>query len=165
MNLYQLRDMIENSSAAEWVKVEPAGPTYRYRFEVSTDRDGGEQVSVDTHRAVAVYTADVNLTMAYGMPEVKGTRWRNEDLSFEWATFPDKRFTVENADIFWAGALIHRVNYLGADGGRTYLPLGGGNDGLDVTRLDVAVAGIIDDLEGGSRFRPYVDRVPYRIQD
>lgn len=98
--------------------------------------------------------------MAYGMPEVKGTRWRNEDLEFEWATFPDKRFTVENADIFWAGALVHRANYLGADRGRVYLPLGGGNDGLDV-----AVAGIIDDLEGGNRFRPYVNRVLYRIQD
>lgn len=48
MNLYRLRDLIENSSAAEWVKVEPAGVTYRYRFEVSTDRDGGEQVSVGT---------------------------------------------------------------------------------------------------------------------
>jgi hypothetical protein len=81
------------------------------------------------------------------------------------AKFPDKRFTVENADIFWAGALIHRVNYLGADGGRAYLPLGGGNDGLDVTRLDVAVAGVIDNLEGGSRFGPYVDGVPYRFQD
>ncbi|MEN4397405.1 hypothetical protein [Mycolicibacterium conceptionense] len=39
-------------------------------------------------------------------------------------------------------------------------PLGGGND-----RLDVAVAGIVDDLEGGSRFRSYVDGVPYRIKD
>ncbi len=86
MNLYQLRDLIENSSAAEWVKVEPTGPTYR--FEVSTDRDGGEQISVDSHRTVAVYAADVNLTMAYGMPEVKGTRWRTDDLKFEWATFP-----------------------------------------------------------------------------
>ncbi|KRQ29546.1 hypothetical protein AOT83_23800 [Mycobacteroides sp. H001] len=53
MNLYQLRDLIENSSAAEWVKVEPAGPTYRYRFEVSTDRDGGEQISVESHRVVS----------------------------------------------------------------------------------------------------------------
>jgi hypothetical protein len=34
-----------------------------------------------------------------------------------------------------------------------------------VTRHDVTVAGIIDDLEGGSRFRPYVDGVPYRIRD
>lgn len=25
MNVYQLRDRIENSSAAEWLKVEPAG--------------------------------------------------------------------------------------------------------------------------------------------
>lgn len=50
-------------------------------------------------------------------------------------------------------------------GGRAYLPLVGGNDGLDVTRHDVTVAGIIDDLEGGSRFRPYVDGVPYRIRD
>lgn len=73
---------------------------------------------------------------------------------------PRQALTVENADIFWAGALVHRANYLGADRGRVYLPLGGGNDGLDI-----AVAGIIDDLEGGNRFRPYVNRVLYRIQN
>jgi hypothetical protein len=84
-----------------------------------------------------------------------------ENPKFEWADFPDPEIRTCIADIFWRGALVDRVDYIIVDGHRCNLPIGGGHQGLEITKYDYTIARILDHLESGDRFDQYYGGIPY----
>lgn len=61
--------------------------------------------------------------------------------------------------------MVDRVDFVYVDGGRCILPIGGGHQGLRITRYGYAVARLLDSLESGDRFDEYYSGVPYEYQD
>ena len=51
------------------------------------------------------------------------------------------------------------------DGARAVLPLGGGHDGLKITRQELAVARLLSDIAGHREFDRYYASVPFELQD
>lgn len=158
MNMSELRSTILESSLNDWKRVPVQGPTYRDRFVPwlsPADKTSG--IEVHSHSDVAVFEPDIDLTMAFGMRAPGAV----ENPSFKWAKFPDPEITTHIADIFWRGALVDRVDYISVDGHRCNLPIGGGHQGLRITKYDYTIARILDYLEGGDRFDQYYNDVPY----
>lgn len=164
MRLDELQTTITNSHPAEWQRIKLSGPTYRDRFGAwSSSADGTSGIDHDSHAEVAVYRPDIDLTVAYGMPESQ-----NENkLKFEWsANFPDSEIReISIADFFWRGSLVDRVNYVYVDGGRGIVPLGGGHQGLRITQYGLAVARLLSGIAEYDEFDRYYSSVPYELQD
>jgi hypothetical protein len=70
--LWELRDSVRKSGPEDWNKIED-GPTYRSRFASSRGPGNEWRREEDSHRTIAVYIPDVDLTIAYGM-----------DFDFDW---------------------------------------------------------------------------------
>ncbi|MDH6245503.1 hypothetical protein [Mycobacterium sp. OTB74] len=163
MTFDELRALITNSRPSDWRRVKAMGPTYRDRFGSWTGP--GEQAGIDhdSHAEVAVYRPDIDLTIAYGMPESQHER----NLAFTWSkAFPDKEIReISIADIFWRGSLVDRVNYVYVDGGRGIVPIGSGHQGLRITQYDLAVARLLSDISDYHEWERYYGAVPYELQD
>jgi len=164
MTLDELRTIIASSAPRDWSRITAAGPTYRDRFgSWSSPSDGTSGIDHDSHAELAVYRPDIDLTIAYGMPESQDER----NLSFEWSTnFPDSEIhEISIADIFWRGSLVDRVNYVYVDGGRGIVPLGGGHQGLRITQYGLSVARLLSGIAGYQEFDRYYSSVPFELQD
>lgn len=164
MTLDELRTIIANSHPAEWSRIKAMGPTYRDRFgSWSSPADGTSGIDHDSHAEAAVYRPDIDLTVAYGMPESQ----HEHKLKFEWSEdFPDSEIReISIADFFWRGSLVDRVSYVYVDGGRGILPLGGGHQGLRITQYGLAVARLLDGISDRREFDRYYSSVPYELQD
>lgn len=164
MRLDELRTLVSESSEGDWHRIAKVGPTYRDRFESwSSPADGTSGVEHDGHTEVAIYRPDVDLAIAYGMPESRHDR----DLAFKWAsTFPDSNINeIKLIDFFWRGSLVDRLNYVYIDGARGILPLGGGHQGLLITHYELTVARLLSDLGNHTEFDRYYDSVPFELQD
>ncbi|KUI42309.1 hypothetical protein AU197_14440 [Mycobacterium sp. IS-1590] len=155
--------MITDSTASEWHRINRIGSTYRYRFGSWTGPGDTSGIETDSHSEVAVYMPDIDLTIAYGMPESA----HREGLNFEWSkAFPDQEIRhISIVDVFWRGSLVDRINYVYVDGARCILPLGEGHQGLRITRYDYSVARLLDELAGHRGFERYYNQVPYELID
>jgi len=164
MRLDELQTTISNSLPAEWQRIKLSGPTYRDRFGAwSSPADGTSGIDHDSHVEVAVYRPDIDLTVAYGMPESQ----HEHKLKFEWsANFPDSAIReISIADFFWRGSLVERVSYVYVDGGRGIVPLGGGHQGLQITQYGLAAARLLSGIAEYHEFDRYYSSVPYELQD
>jgi hypothetical protein len=164
MTFDELRALIANSRPADWHRIKSAGPTYRDRFgSWSSPANNTSGVDHDSHGELAVYRPDIDLTIAYGMPESQHDR----DLKFEWSeNFPDSKIReISLADIFWRGSLVDRVNSVYVDGGRGIVPIGGGHQGLRITQYDLAVARLLSGITDYHEWDRYFGAVPYELQD
>lgn len=164
MRLDELRTLVSESTERDWYRIEKAGPTYRDRFESwSSPADNTSGVEHDSQTEVAVYRPDVDLTIAYGMIENRHDR----DPAFGWAdSFPDSSIReIQLIDFFWRGSLVDRLNYVYVDGARGILPLGGGHQGLLVTRYEVTVARLLSDIGNHTEFDRYYGLVPFELRD
>lgn len=164
-SLNEVRDLVRNSDASEWHKIEEGeGPTYRSWFNYSGGSAGGAwRLREDSHPIALVYEPDVDLTIAYGMQF--NQRGPGSEPTFDWAdTFSDTSTEVYIADIFWRGSLIDRVHYVAVDGHRAYLPIGRGHQGLQITTWDRDVAQLLHDIKGGfGSFKTFFDQVPFNV--
>lgn len=163
MTFDELRETILSSQPSDWRRIAKLGPTYRDRFGAWTGPDDRSGIDHDSHPEVAVYRPDIDLTIAYGMPESQHDR----NLAFGWSkSFPDSEIrAISIVDFFWRGSLVDRVNYVYVDGARAVLPLGNGHQGLEITRYELAVARLLDRLSDRSDFDRYFGQVPYELQD
>lgn len=161
MQFDELRTLITASRNSDWHRIR-SGPTYRDSFATwSSPADGSAGCEVHGHTYVAVYKPDIDITIAFG----RESGLMSRDLKFGWAEFPDPKVSMHDADVFWRGSLVDRVNFVYVDGGRCALPLGLGHQGLEITRHEFAVARLIDALESGDRFDTYASGVPYEFVD
>jgi hypothetical protein len=109
----EITRMVTASSPDDWT-VLGDGPIYLDRF---TQVHSGDRhwMEADSHYYLAVYQADVNLRLAWGIT-------LDDKLSFEGWTWPDRSITRLLVDALWQGALVARWAVLSVDGGRCYLP-------------------------------------------
>lgn len=164
MTLDELRTIIAGSTSRDWSRIKAMGPTYRDRFgSWSSPADGTSGIDHDSHAELAVYRPDIDLTIAYGMPESQN----DHSLSFKWSeAFPDSAIReISIADIFWRGSLVDRVNFVYVDGGRGIVPIGGGHQGLRITQYDLAVARLLSGITDYHEWDRYFGAVPYELQD
>ena len=114
MRYDEVRKLITGSSPADWEVIEVEGNVYLDRFEgVSTG--GGRALKAESHIYMAIYKADIDLRLAWGMTEATG-------LSFEGWNFPHRSIERQLVDGFWRGAFVTRWPVLEVDDGRCYLP-------------------------------------------
>ncbi len=114
MRYDEVRKLITGSSPADWEVIEVEGNVYLDRFEgVSTG--GGRSLKAESHIYMAIYKADIDLRLAWGMTEATG-------LSFEGWNFPHRSIERQLVDGFWRGAFVTRWPVLEVDDGRCYLP-------------------------------------------
>ena len=111
MRYDEIRNLIISSSANNWAVIVKGSVYPGHPEEVIAGETKG-------HAYLAVYKADVNLRLAWGM--TAGTDAR---LAFKTGDFADPSIERQLVDGFWRGALVTRSSVLSADGHRRYLPI------------------------------------------
>lgn len=164
-SLQELRVTISDSNASHWNVVGEPGPTYRDRFAVTLG-PAGAHMEADSHLSLAVFKADVDLSIAWGMDLdfawIDGTL--RDRRKFDWASaFPDESVWVSIADVFWRGSLVDRVHYVLVDGARALLPWAREYDGLKTSRYEYDVARLLSDLSGHREFEYYFERAGFKL--
>ncbi len=159
-----IRDMVRQSAPDDWYKLENDGPTYRIRFGYSSAPGNKWRLEADSHSTLLVYTAEVDLTLAYGMYY---HRLGMEEPEFEWSqVFSTRSARIGFADIFWRGSLIDRVDYAMVDDHQGIIPMGGAPNALKVTRFEVDVARLLHRINGYvNRFEYFFDRVHFEVTE
>jgi hypothetical protein len=115
VDLGQLLTLVGDSKVEDWVMI--TRPTFRHHFEPQYD-DKGElvNVSVDEHKVLLAYAADVSVTMGYGMVKDAGYRIAPPH------PFSNENARAEQLDVFHRGILVFREVLIRADGHRCILP-------------------------------------------
>lgn len=114
MRYEEVRKLITGSSSADWEVIEVEGNVYLDRFEGVTAGDW-RSLKAESHVYLAIYRADIDLRLAWGMTEATG-------LTFEGWNFPHRSIARQLVDGFWRGAFVTRWPVLEVDEGRCYLP-------------------------------------------
>ncbi len=114
MRYDEVRKLITSSSADDWEVIEVEGNVYLDRFEGVGSGDW-RSLKAESHVYLAIFRADVDLRLAWGMTEATG-------LSFEGWKFPHRSIDRQLVDGFWRGAFVTRWPVLEIDEGRCYLP-------------------------------------------
>jgi hypothetical protein len=110
----EIRKTITASSLSDWAVIAADGLTFLARFRaVSSRRE--HWLETDSHICLAVYRADIDLRLAWGLTTGEG-------LEFDGFNFADLSITRQAVDGFWRGALVTRWHVLSVDGHRCYLP-------------------------------------------
>ena len=118
MRYDEITKTITTSSPDDWT-VLASGPVFLDQV-IQVDSGTGHWVKVDSHHSLAVYKADVDLRLAWGLP-------LDSTVSFHAATpWRDKEVVCRLVDALWQGALVARWVVLMVDGRRCYLPNPGG---------------------------------------
>jgi hypothetical protein len=107
----EIRNLIISSSANNWAVIVEGSVYPGHPEEVISGETKG-------HAYLAVYKADVNLRLAWGM-----TAGTDTHLAFKTGDFADPSIERQLVDGFWRGALVTRSSVLSADGHRRYLPI------------------------------------------
>jgi hypothetical protein len=114
MRYEEVRKLITGSSPEDWEVIEVEGNVYLDRFEGVTS-GGRPLLKAESHIYLAIYRADIDLRLAWGMTEATG-------LTFEGWDFPHRSIERQLVDGFWRGAFVTRWPVLEVDEGRCYLP-------------------------------------------
>jgi hypothetical protein len=109
----EIRKLIISSSANNWAVIVEGSVYPGHPEEVISGETEG-------HTYLAVYKADVNLQLAWGM--TVGAVGTDTHLAFETRDFADPSIERQLVDGFWRGALVTRWSVLSADSHRCYLP-------------------------------------------
>jgi hypothetical protein len=161
MRLYDLMRTVLNSTAEDWESIPPpTGP--QYVGEVFSPSEGQHWLEVREHFAYYVLRSDVSIALAVGMPGFHG----KEQLTFDWAVWPDRSVTGEFVDVLYNGQVVHREQLLSVDGGRARLPIPTAalaDTGQTfpqifaetVTEDQVTLARLVDALTGHTEFDRY----------
>lgn len=124
MKLDELRGMIVSSAKEDWHQLTcwgGGGPSYLDSYTTWSGPEGWGGIEVDSHSSLAVFRADIDLRLAWGLSR----GGRDEKLHFPWqGRFADSKVTACFVDVLWRGSLVDRDEYLVVDGGRAYLPCG-----------------------------------------
>ncbi len=138
---------------------------------LTTPSDGWERVDHVEELAhdLAVLRADVAISVAWGRQHMNGESWSHEPWSH---VFPDRDIRGFYVDVRWHGQPVHGDLVLSVDGGRAYLPSGApiveedkGIVGMRVTRREVALARLVDELsQGHSEFDSYLAKANVQIR-
>lgn len=165
MTFDEFRTLIAKSDPADWRSVPEQGPTYRVALAASTGPQPGIDLDVNEHHTIAVYTPDIDVTVAFGLPydfEHSDGGGRRE-RTFDWSNaFPDSEVDLRVADFFYRGSLVDRVVYVLVDGARAALPWAREYDGLKVDPHDFAVARLVHSVSDASEnFDEYFRRAGF----
>jgi hypothetical protein len=114
MRYEEVRKLITGSSPDDWEVIEVEGNVYLDRFEGVSSGDW-RSLKAESHIYMAIYRADIDLRLAWGMTEATG-------LTFEGWNFPHRSIERQLVDGFWRGAFVTRWPVLEVDDGRCYLP-------------------------------------------
>ncbi len=114
MQYDEIMKTIITSSSEDWATVSAEGATFLDRLGEARSADQ-RWVEVASHTSLVVYKADIDLRLAWGLPN-------GDHLAYEGWTFPDPRIDRIFVDAFWRGALVARWPVLMVDGYRCYLP-------------------------------------------
>ena len=124
MKLDELHETITGSTKEDWHPLTcwgGNGPSYLNSYTPWSGPDGWSGIEVDSHSNLAVYRADIDLKLAWGLPR----DGRDEKLHLPWQDrFANPTVTAYFVDVLWRGSLVERDMYFAVDGGRAYLPLG-----------------------------------------
>jgi hypothetical protein len=110
----EIRKTITASSPDDWAVIAADGLTFLARFGGVSSRKQ-HWLETDSHVCLAVYKADIDLRLAWGLT-------LGEGLEFDGFNFADSSITRQAVDGFWRGALVTRWYVLSVDGHRGYLP-------------------------------------------
>ncbi|NTY58725.1 hypothetical protein [Mycolicibacterium sphagni] len=100
----------------------------RYHYDLSSERsERGIETEVVAHSNVAVLISDVDISIAWGF-DPDETLWSEHRQKFDLSDFlpefgDDDNVSRMYVDIFHRGALVDRVLFVVADGGRHYVPI------------------------------------------
>lgn len=124
MKLDELRGTITHSAKKDWHPLTcwgGNGPSYLNSYSTWSGPDGWGGIEVESHSNLAVYRADIDLKLAWGLPR----DGRDEKLHLPWQDrFPNPKVTAYFVDVIWRGSLVDRDTHFAVDGGRAYLPSG-----------------------------------------
>ena len=115
MRYDEVRKLITGSSPDDWAVIEVEGNVYLDRFEGVSSGGDWRSLKAESHIYLAIYRADVDLRLAWGMTEATG-------LAFEGWNFPHRSIERQLVDGFWRGAFVTRWPVLEVDEGSCYLP-------------------------------------------
>jgi len=114
MRYEEVRKLITGSSRDDWAVVDVEGTVYLDRLEGV--RSGGQRwLEAASHVYLAIYQADADLRLAWGMTVATG-------LAFEGWNFPNRSIGRLLVDGFWRDSFVTRWAVLSVDGDRCYLP-------------------------------------------
>lgn len=144
MRYDEIRKLIISSSANDWAVIVEGSVYPGHPEEVISGETEG-------HTYLAVYKADVNLRLAWGM--TVGAVGTDTHLAFETRDFADLSIERQLVDGFWRGALVTRWSVLSADSHRCYLPfpellITQVDESFTVKRSEVALARLLNRLAG-----------------
>jgi hypothetical protein len=114
MRYEEVRKLITGSSADNWTVIDVEGNVYLDQLE-RVSSGGQRWLEAASHVYLAIYQADVDLRLAWGMTIATG-------LSFEGWNFPNPSIGRLLVDGFWRDSFVIRWPVLSVDGDRCYLP-------------------------------------------
>jgi hypothetical protein len=153
MRLSQVLNIVYSSNPEDWEEVTRGGngPVFRDHF-IPSHSAGDDAVDLDvlSHSGYAVYEPDADITIAWGIdPEATGSSDPGRSLTFKWAHFPDPEIHPFLVDLFYRGALVHRMWMLHVDGGRLSMPLPKTDaEGQYISERSVGLGRVVDRLDG-----------------
>ncbi|MCV7285346.1 hypothetical protein H7J87_08395 [Mycolicibacterium wolinskyi] len=130
MDLHTLRHKIADSTSGGWNKITcwgaGSGPVYHYGLS-SENGDNGIETEAKGHANTAVLIEDVDISIAWGY-DPDETQRIDHRQTFDYDFLPeladdDTPVTRIYADVFYRGALVDRMLFAVADGGRYYVPI------------------------------------------
>ena len=116
MRYEEVRKLITTSTPADWEVIEVEGNVYLDRFE-GVSSGGSRSLKAESHTFLAIYRADIDLRLAWGMTEATGLTFEGEGWKI-----PHRTIDRQLVDGFWRGAFVTRWPVLEVDDGRCYLP-------------------------------------------
>ncbi|GAA1781628.1 hypothetical protein [Agromyces lapidis] len=154
MKLQELRDIITNTTPADWELV-THGPYYHDAFSTVSGGGGGLRIEeARSHGSKVVLRDDIDISIEWGFTW-DDARDRGE-LWWPWAkSFPDPNAYTFWVDIFYRGALVDRNTLVSVDGGRAYLPV------ADAVRIDGGSP--MEPAESTDAYDFYVDEWDYGL--
>ncbi|WP_020101070.1 hypothetical protein [Mycobacterium sp. 360MFTsu5.1] len=186
MDLHTLREKIIESSPEEWNKItcwgDAAGPVYRYSL-TSERGESDIQTEAKGHSNTAVLIADIDISIAWGWDpdeSLWGPRGgRDFDFSDFLPIFPDDDVSRMYTDVFYRGALVDRVLFVVADGGRHYVPIPRttypdkpgytaaeyGEPEHHYTRWQIGLATVVNGFEQAAPLKEILDRMTYVLDN
>lgn len=138
-------------------------------FGTSGDHWRRVEYRADPALDLAVLRSNIAISLEWGRRHMDGESWEEP-----WAAFPDSRIFGYYVDLRYNGVAVHSDLLLSVDGSRAYLPSGRpiveqgrGTVGLQVTRLEVALARLVDEISRGatSEFDSYFSRASMELID
>ncbi len=147
MDFNSFIQLIAKSTVTDWNVITcwgaGAGPSYKSRFEFNNL----SAVSVpgflkeESHSMYACFKDEISISLAFGLEE-------NGCFIAPWTTnFCNSSASSKYLDLFFSGALVHRISYVGVDGGRAKLPIPLPSAPLSVDANESALIRLIDRFE------------------